>query len=222
MAGGVDTADVRAGRRLFFEAGCTSCHGGGKWTTSTKNFVSPPAAAEIFTETSPAPAFRHARRRPVPEPPSCATSARSTSAWRVGATCSARTSGAEEHRRGEARRAEALARQDALGLDYNGDGKGNGYNVPSLLGIYALPPYYHNGACETLDCVVGNVKHRTANGTARTACGAPGTAPGSSPSSSRSMRRRRRRRRQPAVILKLVVSGCERLPLGPVATTVAR
>ncbi len=26
------------------------------------------------------------------------------------------------------------------------------------------PPYYHNGACETLECVVGNVKHRTANG----------------------------------------------------------
>ena len=28
-----------------------------------------------------------------------------------------------------------------------------------------MPPYYHNGACETLACVVGDVKHRTANGT---------------------------------------------------------
>ena len=54
--------------------------------------------------------------------------------------------------------------QDALGRDYNGDGKGVGYNVPSLLGINAVPPYYHNGACETLACVVGNAKHRTANG----------------------------------------------------------
>ena len=36
--------------------------------------------------------------------------------------------------------------------------------MPSLLGIDALPPYYHNGACESLACVVGNVKHRTANG----------------------------------------------------------
>src|SRR5207247_6382480 len=53
---------------------------------------------------------------------------------------------------------------DALGRDYNGDGKGDGYNVPSLLGIEGLPPYYHNGACETLACVVGNVKHRTQNG----------------------------------------------------------
>jgi hypothetical protein len=31
------------------------------------------------------------------------------------------------------------------------------------LGIWAVPPYYHNGACETLACVVGNLKHRTAN-----------------------------------------------------------
>jgi cytochrome c peroxidase len=54
---------------------------------------------------------------------------------------------------------------DALGRDYNADGKGVGFNVPSLLGIGAVPPYYHNGACETLACVVGNVRHRTANGT---------------------------------------------------------
>ena len=53
--------------------------------------------------------------------------------------------------------------QDALGVDYNADGKGNGFNIPSLLGIHQLPPYYHNGACETLVCVVGNVRHRTAN-----------------------------------------------------------
>ena len=63
-------------------------------------------------------------------------------------------------------RASPKPPQDALGVDYNGDGKGNGYNVPSLLGINALPPYYHNGACETLACVVNNLKHRTANGTA--------------------------------------------------------
>jgi len=28
-----------------------------------------------------------------------------------------------------------------------------------------VPPYYHNGACETLACVLSNVRHRTANGT---------------------------------------------------------
>ena len=59
----------------------------------------------------------------------------------------------------------AQAAQDALGRDYNGDGKGNGYNVPSLLSLDSLQPYYHNGACETLACVVSDVRHRTANGT---------------------------------------------------------
>ena len=51
------------------------------------------------------------------------------------------------------RRGVARPAPDALGIDYNGDGKGIGYNVPSLLGIDGLPPYYHNGACETLACV---------------------------------------------------------------------
>jgi hypothetical protein len=37
--------------------------------------------------------------------------------------------------------------------------------VSSLLGIFASPPFGHNGACETLACVVGDVKHRTANNT---------------------------------------------------------
>ena len=42
------------------------------------------------------------------------------------------------------------------------DGAGDGFNVPSLLGIYAVPPYLHNGACETLVCVLTDVEHRTA------------------------------------------------------------
>ena len=54
--------------------------------------------------------------------------------------------------------------QDALGRDYNQDGRGLGYNVQSLLGIYAVPPYMHNGACESLACVVSDVNHRTGNG----------------------------------------------------------
>jgi hypothetical protein len=55
--------------------------------------------------------------------------------------------------------------QGALGKDYNNDGRGNGFNVPSLLGIHASPPYLHNGACETLACVVSDINHRTARGT---------------------------------------------------------
>lgn len=39
-----------------------------------------------------------------------------------------------------------------------------GFNPPSLLSIYAFPPYLHNGACPTLDCVVANKTHRDAGG----------------------------------------------------------
>src|SRR5262249_38917777 len=37
-------------------------------------------------------------------------------------------------------------------------------NVPSLLGLHALPPFMHNGAAESLAAVVSDVKHRTDNG----------------------------------------------------------
>ena len=39
-----------------------------------------------------------------------------------------------------------------------------GFNPPSLLSIYAFPPYLHNGACATLDCVLENKTHRDAGG----------------------------------------------------------
>ena len=47
--------------------------------------------------------------------------------------------------------------QDALGRDYNADGAGIGFNVPSLLGLHAVPPYLHNGAAESLAAVVADV-----------------------------------------------------------------
>lgn len=54
--------------------------------------------------------------------------------------------------------------QDGLGIDFNGDGRGAGFSVQSLLGIHAVPPYMHNGACETIACVVSDRNHRTGNG----------------------------------------------------------
>ncbi len=162
VADGVDAADVRAGRRLFFESGCNSCHGGAKWTTSTKNFRSPPDPAKVFTETSPAPVSGS----PV-DLPYLNSFLRDIGSFNLGVAgqdnAFGANIGAEELAAPRLDGPEALERQDALGRDYNGDGKGNGYNVPSLLGIYAAPPYYHNGACETLDCVLRDMRHRTAN-----------------------------------------------------------
>jgi YVTN family beta-propeller protein len=37
-----------------------------------------------------------------------------------------------------------------------------GFNIPSLLSVFAGAPYLHNGACSTLDCVLENVTHRSA------------------------------------------------------------
>src|SRR5205823_5387698 len=54
--------------------------------------------------------------------------------------------------------------QDALGRDYNSDGRGIGFNVPSLLGLNNLAPYLHNGAAESLAAVVADAHHRTDNG----------------------------------------------------------
>jgi hypothetical protein len=41
-----------------------------------------------------------------------------------------------------------------------------GFNPPSLLSIYAFPPYFHNGSCPTLDCVIDDAHkaHRDAGG----------------------------------------------------------
>jgi hypothetical protein len=40
-----------------------------------------------------------------------------------------------------------------------------GYNPPSLLSIWAFPPFLHNGSCVALACVLENETHRNAGGT---------------------------------------------------------
>jgi YVTN family beta-propeller protein len=160
----LSSRNVKRGRALFAQAGCTACHVGGKWTVSTKQFASPPATAEIFTETTPPATFG------APIGAQYLNGLlRDIGSFNLGVSGGPNPLGANV---GAAEKASATVNAagvagpepDALGTDYNGDGRGIGYNVPSLLGLNVLPPYYHNGACESLDCVVGNVKHRTANG----------------------------------------------------------
>ena len=133
------------------------------FTSSLKDFVSPPAATEIATETTPPPtsgnpvAAQYLNRF-----------LRDIGSYNLGVAGGTNPLGGNiggiEKASSNLVNGVAQPPQDALGFDFNGDGKGNGFNVPSLLGINAVPPYYHNGACETLACVVGNRKHRTANG----------------------------------------------------------
>jgi cytochrome c peroxidase len=155
---------ARRGRTLFAQAGCTACHVGGKFTVSTKDFTSPPAATEFFTETTPpatigAPVGNQYLNRFL----------RDIGSFNLGVVgannnIGANVGGIEKASQTLNAAGVASAAPDALGVDYNGDGRGVGFNVPSLLGLNVLPPYYHNGACESLACVVGNAKHRTQNG----------------------------------------------------------
>ena len=158
--GGLLTTDVRDGRRLFFQAGCAQCHAGPKWTTSRKDFAAPPGAAEINTETVPTPTL------PGTAPIGAQYLNRFLSDIK---SFNLNVAGAGNLIAGTFEATNAIGgiektqdKKDALGIDYNGDGKGVGFNVPSLLGIWHLPPYYHNGACETLACVLANPVHRTA------------------------------------------------------------
>ncbi|HET6519158.1 MAG TPA: YncE family protein, partial [Geminicoccaceae bacterium] len=165
VPGGVPQAQIDQGRALFDQQGCDNCHSGDQWTTSIKDFTSPPAANEIFTETNPAPL---GGTNPVGAQ-YLDRFLEDIGSFNLGVPGQgnpiATDVGADERANPTLDANGQLVFPDALGIDYNGDGRGEGFNVPSLLGVHASPPYYHNGACETLACVVSDVNHRTANGT---------------------------------------------------------
>jgi YVTN family beta-propeller protein len=169
---GDTAATVARGRELFQAAGCVNCHGGSLWTVGIKDFNSPPPATEVSQETAnmmlgtaaPAPGTN-----PVPVP-YLHRFLRDIGSYNLGVPgggneIGQNVGGDEKGPAGLNAQGVSQPPQDALGRDFNNDGRGNGFNVPSLLGINAVPPYYHNGACETLACVLSNVRHRTANGT---------------------------------------------------------
>jgi YVTN family beta-propeller protein len=150
--GGLTQGDVDVGRTLFFSAGCIACHNGGKWSSSAKYFTSPPSASLIATENPPIAttvnlSYLYEFLRDI-------------GSYKLGVAGGGNlignNIGAPE---------VAADGKAGLGVDTNSDGKGNGFNVPSLLGIWSVPPYYHNGACETLLCVLNDYNHRTVKGT---------------------------------------------------------
>jgi hypothetical protein len=166
VKGGVSVSKIAKGRALFDKARCDTCHGGSHWTKSFKDFNSPPSAEDVFTETDPnGPDLR-------PNPVGTQYLDRfleDIGSFNLGVKGGdnefERNVGAPEFANAAPNAAGELVLPDAIGTDHDGDGAGDGFNVPSLLGIHALPPYLHTGACETLLCVVNDVNHRTANGT---------------------------------------------------------
>lgn len=149
---------------LFATAGCVRCHGGLNWTVSVKDFNSPPADSELFTERSPTPftdnpvGLQYLNRF-----------LRDIGSFNLGVPGQnnnlGNNVGADEKAASTVSDGILQTPLDALGIDYNSDGKGNGFNVPSLLGIASVPPYMHNGAAENLLTVLSDVRHRTGGGT---------------------------------------------------------
>ena len=177
VQGGVPAGDIRDGRILFIDQQCTNCHSGGLWSTSVKNFTSPPPNNQIACEVALAvpPPGSFCTKAPVEGNPVGAQYLRrfleNVDSFNLAVPGEGNSIpgfpdiGGEEKASAVLVNGVAQPAPDALGLDYNEDGQGEGFNVQSLLGVHATPPYMHNGACESLLCVVSDVGHRTANGT---------------------------------------------------------
>ena len=157
----LSSRQVSQGRALFAQAGCANCHGTNLFTNS-RRLPPPPPAAQVFTERPPPPAPPPAGNPVAVQFVNSLLS--NIGSFNLGVPGAGNEIGANVGA-DEITNAAGLGPQGALGRDYNGDGAGIGYNIPSLLGIENVPPYYHNGACETLQCVLSNARHRTANGT---------------------------------------------------------
>ena len=156
------TTTIAQGRTLFLKAGCANCHGGLNWTVSLKDFTSPPAGSELFTERTGTFTGNPVGAQYLPR------FLRDVGSFNLGVPGQGNdlgnNVGADEKAAPAVVTGVLQAAQDGLGRDYNSDGNGIGFNVPSLLGLYNLPPFLHNGAAESLALIVADVKHRTDNG----------------------------------------------------------
>jgi hypothetical protein len=163
LPGAPATIDILAGRQLFLSAGCADCHGGLNWTVSVRDFTPPPAGSEGFTITERTGTFTN-------DPVGAQylnRFLRDVGSFNLGVPAQGNSLGnnvgADEKAAPTVVAGVQQAAQDALGIDYNADGRGIGFNVPSLLGIHSVPPFMHNGAAESLAAAVADVKHRTDN-----------------------------------------------------------
>jgi YVTN family beta-propeller protein len=161
---GRSQSTINKGRNLFIQAGCAGCHGGSNWTISSRNFAPPPAANTVFTERMPPQVFGNPSGSQYLN-----AFLQNIGSFNLGVPNAGnpigRNIGGAEKATATLLNGVAQPQQDALGIDYNADGRGNGFNTPSLLGLNVMPPFYHNGACETFACVLSNARHRTANNT---------------------------------------------------------
>lgn len=156
------TAQLLAGRSHWDYTQCSNCHGSALWTVSQRNFTPPPAPGDIFTERTGAFTGNPVGTQYLNQ------FLQDIGSFNLGVTSEGNPLGLNI---GAVEKAAPIVSggvlqpaQDALGFDYNNDGRGTGFNPPSLLGAFASPPYGHNGAAESLSGMMAHIKHRTING----------------------------------------------------------
>jgi YVTN family beta-propeller protein len=172
ISGGVPHKEIEAGRALFARAGCQNCHGGPQWTSSIRDFTPPPAITDIFCEQNTG-ATPNCMTAPVIGNPVANQFLdrflRNIASFGLNVPGSSSVipgtppiGAVEKATRVVVNGVLQSAPQDGLGFDYDKNGHGAGFSPPSLLATFAVPPYYHNGACETLACVLADPVHRSA------------------------------------------------------------
>ncbi len=153
--GATKAADVTEGRALFEQAGCAKCHGGDQWTVSI-------LPADLPQDQTPPDNRKATEPPPFVGAPYLPEFLKDIGSYNLGVPgLNNPIPGFPEIGAVE----KATGGANGLGIDANNDGKGNGFAVSSLLGIHLLPPYGHNGACESLACVLSDANHRTGKGT---------------------------------------------------------
>jgi YVTN family beta-propeller protein len=161
---GPSAGNIAKGRLNFIRAGCAQCHGGLNWTTSLKDFSSPPATNDFFVTERSGTFANNPVSAQYLQP-----FLRDIGSFNLGVAGQGNllgnNIGADEKAAATVAGSVLQPPQDALGRDYNSDNRGIGFNVPSLRGLLAAPPYMHNGAAESIAQVLADVRHRTANGT---------------------------------------------------------
>ncbi|HZO16365.1 MAG TPA: hypothetical protein VFB62_23990, partial [Polyangiaceae bacterium] len=153
-ATGLDAAAVTAGEALFTANKCDGCHGGAKWTLSRRFYqpsgttnaallAEPYDGAALVTAGFPVellPATSGFQFMRSPSPPSGALDQIQCVLRPVGTFAVSAT---------DVNVVEL--RQDMITKGQGEETNGNGFNVPSILGMQVGAPYFHAGNARTLE-----------------------------------------------------------------------
>lgn len=155
----LDATKVRAGRQLFaYDGGCQGCHGGEKWTISTR-FYTPSVETNAALLTTPfeIPDGFPEALLPARDPKNQTLRFQGGNAAAFDQIlCAVRPVGTFNVAEPGVGIAELRADMKTVSQGAgNPEGEGAGYNPPSLLGLQVGAPYFHAGNARTLEAAFG-------------------------------------------------------------------